>query len=130
MLFKMQGSKQSRCINAASSNVSCQVWQSLAICYDETSLAPSGTPPRLLIHILASPTIVFRKLLHEELVHISGCIFSHSSLIDWKSKVDRSRSPKLGKTTAISFPAFLGLLATFIAAAAAAPEEMPTSSPS
>nr|AFK43679.1 unknown [Lotus japonicus] len=44
--------------------------------------------------------------------------------------VDKYLSPKLGNTTAISFPAFSGLFPTCNAAAAAAPEEIPTSKPS
>lgn len=34
-----------------------------------------------------------------EKFHASGCIFSHSSRIDWKRTVERYRSPKLGNTT-------------------------------
>lgn len=32
-------------------------------------------------------------------IQISGCIFSHSSRIDWKRAVDKYRSPKLRNTT-------------------------------
>lgn len=39
------------------------------------------------------------KIHRKNMIQGSGCIFSHSSLIDWKRTVDRYRSPKLGNTT-------------------------------
>ena len=36
---------------------------------------------------------------HPKLFHSSGCIFSHSSRIDWKRTVDKYLSPKLGNMT-------------------------------
>lgn len=66
----------------------------------------------------------------EILDYISGCMASASSRMDWNSTDDKYRSPKLGRITAINFPAFSGLLATSTAAAVAAPEEIPTSKPS
>lgn len=50
--------------------------------------------------------------------------------MDRKRTVEIYLSPKLGNMTAISFPAFSGLFAMQMAAAAAAPEEIPTSKPS
>ena len=48
----------------------------------------------------------------------------------WNNTVDKYLSPVSGSSTTITFPLFSGLFAICVAAKTAAPEDIPTKSPS